>query len=132
MRPNRQARAKVATAARGVLGHVLVFVTLLAFALQGFVTQTHIHIPAVGTTEQADSFDGGKVPGKAPSKNDEANCPICQAFASAGHFVTPAVAAALALTVTTSVITLAVEASHLVPLVTHIWHGRAPPQGRSH
>jgi len=133
MKPARPIRAKTTTAARGVLGTALVWLTLVAFALSGFITSTHIHYTAVpGSPAQIDPVDGAKVPGKAPAKDDESSCPICQAFASAGHFVTPAVAATLAPSVVVSVITLAIQTSHLVPQVTHIWRGRAPPRTSSH
>ncbi len=125
------ARTKVRAAARDVLSRALVLFTLVAFALSGFVTQTHIHARPVGAPAVVDLFDGVKAPnGKdTPSKNDESSCPLCQAFASAGHFVTPAVAATLLPTFTVSIIALVVRASHAIPAVTHIWRGRAPPLG---
>jgi hypothetical protein len=129
----RTATLSTAAATRGVLGQVLVWLTLVAFLASGFVTQTHIHVPSNGVPAAVDLFDGIKSgPAKAPVKNDQQNCPLCQAFASAGHFVTPAAAAALAPTITVSVITLAQAASHLVPQVTHIWRGRAPPRTQAH
>ncbi|MEI9993965.1 MAG: DUF2946 family protein [Rhizomicrobium sp.] len=126
-------RAKVRAAPRGSLSRALVFLTLLAFALQGFVTQTHIHLPSSGGPALADLFDGKAAPSpgqdKSPSKNDPANCPLCQSFASAGHFVTPAAAATLLPFLSISVIAVAVQTTHAVPAVTHIWRGRAPPLG---
>ncbi|HEY0107018.1 MAG TPA: DUF2946 family protein [Rhizomicrobium sp.] len=103
--------------------------TLIAFTLQSFATQTHIHIQPAGAPVAVDVFDGVPAKGKVPAKNDEANCPLCQAFASAGHFVTPAVAATLLPTFSISIIALVFRASHLAPAVSHNWHGRAPPLG---
>jgi hypothetical protein len=122
------ARIKVRAAARGAFSHALVFLTLLAFAFQGFVTQTHINAPTIGAPAAADPFDGVKAPAKnAPTKNDEANCPLCQAFASSGHFVTPAVAAILSPTFSVSVIQLAPLGASFVHAVSHAWRGRGPP-----
>ena len=126
-----RSRPKTATALRGVLLHALVLLTLVAFTLQGFLIQTHIHIASAGVPAAADIYDG--VPGsshdKYPSKNDPANCPLCQQFTSAGAFVTPAAAAILLPAPSVSVIEVAAHAPAFVASVTHIWRGRAPPLG---
>jgi hypothetical protein len=115
---------------RAALSQALVLLTLAAFVLQGFLTQTHIHIVPVGAPASADTYDG--VPGpahdKTPSKGDPANCPLCQQFASAGAFVTPAAAATLLPSLTVSVIEVAVPTAAFIARVTHIWRGRAPPR----
>src|ERR1700744_637602 len=77
---------------------VVVALALLTFALQSYITQTHIHF----ASEQAFGLSGDDftpvakiAPGKtAPSKKtppnaDPANCPLCQAAAHSGQFVTP-------------------------------------------
>ncbi len=123
-----QPRPKVRAASRGRFSHALVLLTLLAFALQGFITQTHIRVQLPGAPVAVDPFDGIKARGKnAPAKNDESNCPLSQAFASSGHFVTPAVAAILAPTLSVSVIQLAPLGVSIVHAVSHAWRGRAPP-----
>ena len=123
-----QPRASSRAASRGVFSHALLFLTLLAFAFQGFVTQTHIHAQVSGAPVAIDWFDGAKAPTKnAPAKNDESNCPLCQAFANSGHFVTPAVAAILAPIYSVSVIQLAPLGASFVHAVSHAWRGRAPP-----
>ncbi len=71
------------------------FVALLvafAFALQSFLTQTHIHgVPA--------HFDGAAIVkvdtgssggGKAPADTSPLDCPYCQAIAHSGLFFMPA------------------------------------------
>jgi len=122
------ARTKTRAAARGVFQHALVFLTLVAFTLSGFVTQTHIHAQPVGAPVSVDWFDGAKAPAKnAPSKNDEANCPLCQAFASSGQFLTPAAAAILLPSFSVSVIELVPLATTFVRTASHAWRGRAPP-----
>jgi hypothetical protein len=131
MQQIQRSRAKTRAATRGVLSHALILLTLLAFALQGYVTQTHIHVSGSAAPGLADLFDGKPGPAKdnAPSKNDPANCPLCQEFASAGHFVTPAALAILLPALAVSVIDIAIAPAHDVPAVTHIWRGRAPPRG---
>ena len=128
----RGLRAKAGTAAdlRGVLLRALVFLTLAAFTMQGFLTQTHIHgAPSTGGPSIIDTFEGGKVPSKDPTKNDEASCPLCQAFASSGAFVTPAAAAFLLPAFSVSIIDVVVHATSASSAPTHSWRGRAPPLG---
>jgi DUF2946 family protein len=125
----RGLRAKAGTGAtwRGVLLHALVFLTMAAFTLQTFLVQTHIHGQSGGSI--IDRFEGSKAPGKDPTKNDEANCPLCQAFASSGAFVTPAAAAVLLPAFSVSIIDVVVHATAASSAVTHHWRGRAPPLG---
>ncbi|HJW41321.1 MAG TPA: hypothetical protein VJ476_08855 [Rhizomicrobium sp.] len=117
-------------ATRGVFSRTLILLTLVAFALSGYVTQTHIHVQSVGGVPVVDLFDGKAAPGKdTPSKNDESNCPLCQAFASAGNFVTPAAAAILLPHFSVSVIQLVPLGAKLIVTASHAWRGRAPPLG---
>jgi hypothetical protein len=128
----RGLRAKAGTAAalRDVAMRALVFLTLAAFTMQGFLTQTHIHgLTSSGVASILDTFEGGKTPSKDPTKNDEANCPLCQAFASAGSFVTPAAAAVLLPAFSVSIIDVVVHATSTSSAVTHSWRGRGPPLG---
>jgi hypothetical protein len=117
-------------ASRGWLKHALVLFTLFAFTAQAYLVQTHIHLP---TTDRAvvDLLDGPPTPanhGKAPAKDDSANCPLCQQSAMAGQFLTPAAAAVLLPSLGYSVIIVAAPASTLFAAVTHIWRGRGPPR----
>jgi hypothetical protein len=134
MRGIQRPKTQVRAVARDVLSRALVLLTLIAFAFQGYLTQTHIHIRSAETAAVTDVLDGGFVTNKAPAKDlpvkgDESNCPLCQAFAGAGHFVTPASAAALLPSFTVSVIALVIRAIDATPAVSHIWLGRAPPLG---
>lgn len=125
-----RAHAKARTATRGLLLRALVFLTLAAFTMQGFLTQTHIHAIAKGSPPAVDIFDGAPAPAgdKAPSKNDPANCPLCQQFASSGQFITPAAAAILLPSLAVSIIDVIVVATQAIQPVSHNWHGRAPPK----
>jgi hypothetical protein len=71
------------------------FVSLLvafAFALQSFLTQTHIHrVPQSFGGPAIVKFDTGAPPGnKAPADNSPLDCPYCQAIAHSGLFFMPA------------------------------------------
>lgn len=128
MKRVKRPRARAATAVRGVAMHALLLVTLVAFALSGYLTQTHIHITGPGAA--ADIFDGVPAKGgdKTPSKNDPANCPLCQQAASSGHFVTPAAAAVLLPSLSVSIIAVVTVATATPHTVSHTWLGRGPPQ----
>lgn len=131
MRRASRPKARAKTAFRGLASRALVLLTLVAFTLQGFLTQTHIHQIASGGPRTVDIFDGAPTPGqdnKAPAKNGDQNCPLCQQFASAGSFVTPAAAATLVPSLSVSVIQLVVIPTAQLVAVTHIWRGRAPPR----
>jgi hypothetical protein len=112
---------------------------LLTFAVQGYVTQTHIHLPGESDLSFVSS-DLFVAPAHAkvvaspngdrhdfPAKDDPANCPLCQQISLAGAFVTP----------TVTVLYIPAELGSLAPparaVVTttirasHNWQGRAPP-----
>jgi hypothetical protein len=130
MKPATQPRAKARHALGDMLSRALLLLVALAFASQTYLVQTHIHMPASGKAASPDVLDYQAPPaghGKAPAKDDPANCPLCQQFASAGQFVTPAAAATLLPSFSVSVIEFVVVAANLVPAASHFWQGRAPP-----
>jgi hypothetical protein len=100
---------------------------LLAFSLQSYVTQIHIH----GTTwNPAATLDTGKTqqPGKIPARNDQNSCPLCQVIAHAGQFVTPsAVAIALPALVAFHVVADK-DTATVTHSFSHSWKSRAPPR----
>ena len=72
--------------------NLVALLVAFAFALQSFLTQTHIHRVPVG-------FDGpaivkidssGPAGNKAPADNSPLDCPYCQAIAHSGLFFMPA------------------------------------------
>jgi hypothetical protein len=103
---------------------------LLAFALQSYTTETHIHKPALPSWAGiAAALDLG-VPvknGKAPAKQDQQNCPLCQGVAHAGAFVSPATAAALAPTLSVQIIAAVLDAALSFNTLSHDWQSRGPP-----
>lgn len=111
---------------RGGIGwRALTLVLLLAFTLQSFVTQTHLHaMPGAGVAQTA--FQAPHH-GNTPLDEGAAACPFCQATVHAGAFFAPAPPVLL---LPASCIRSAVSASicdAIVPTLTHAWHSRAPP-----
>jgi hypothetical protein len=98
-------------------------IALLSFTLQTYVVQTHIHVPGV----EISGF--GQVNHPSPlDKNSQDDCPICQAFAMAGTFVTPAlIILALALSFIDASPFIALRTEAGAPLARN-WQSRAPPQ----
>jgi hypothetical protein len=107
----------------------VVLISLLAFGLQSYVTQTHIHFKT-DTFGSYASLNKQKPagPDKYPGSGDPSNCPICQEIAHTGHFVMPSAAALSlpnsALTVATVVMTIPPAAQR----PSHLWQSRAPPR----
>lgn len=101
---------------------ILLVFTVLAFAQASFVTQTHIHIPAVPATTLVQPGHG-----KAPLPDDPAHCPLCQEYLLSGaYFVPPPIILPLPAAATIRLPSL-VHASRFVATLSHSWYGRAPP-----
>ena len=118
----------------GRLGVVLF--ALLAFALQSYTVQTHIHFSAklVASLNHAADADQSKTPAAdhngdpaKPAKGDPANCPICQAMANAGAYITPAPAILALPSLAHFTIAIFVVRSVAIRPLSHSWYGRAPP-----
>ncbi len=121
-------------AAPGRWRQAFVFAMLLAFALQGYVVQTHIHFaPGAAALLDAVAASHG-VKGAAqdhhdkyPPADDPANCPICQEILHSGQFVTPSAAALLPPSLAASTIAIVDVELPFVLALSHSWRGRAPP-----
>ena len=114
----------------------IAYVTLFAFLLQGFITQTHFHgikaesglAGALSALADATEFDKNASGHDLPPKDDGRHCPFCQAAQSAGSFVAPSpIAIAFPIQIFVSVVELTKLDAQL-RLASHFWHGRAPPQ----
>ena len=101
---------------------------LLAFFLQGFAVQTHVHgvadRPAV---TKANSYHApAPAPLKSPDTTDQ--CRLCQELVHAGNFITPS---ALAMPASQAFV-LAVYSSLALaapaPAAAFAWRSRAPPR----
>jgi hypothetical protein len=123
--------------------HVLPMLMLVAFALQSYVTQTHIHFaghvatggftfPGENSKAQSDTALGSAQDqgdhDKYPPGDDPANCPICQEMLYAGHYVAPTAVPILlpSLAISTIEIVETVLPHALAP--SHNWQGRGPPR----
>ncbi len=110
----------------GVWRMALTWAVLIAFALQSYVTQTHVHWETVAP---AASSAGSAIQSPQPGDSEATACPLCQAVAAAGAFVGaapiavswPVVRAAVAVP-PPIVVGLAVRAAGFS------WQSRAPPQ----
>ena len=126
--------------ARGAFHQKLVLLgTLLAFVLQSYVVQTHIHFaaPSDGVAIAATITVSDSTPNSASARtgqqnhnapiDDPARCPICQEFLHAGQYLTPAPVLALLITVVVVPVTIVRAIAVATSPVSHAWRGRAPP-----
>ncbi|MBU6442668.1 MAG: hypothetical protein KGR48_02060 [Alphaproteobacteria bacterium] len=107
----------------------LASLVLVLFALQSYVTQTHIHFLSLvsGRAQAANVGANAQNHGKLPPADNPTTCPICQDMALAGHYTAPG---AILLTLPPLVampVQASLEVPHFVAAVSHIWLGRAPP-----
>jgi hypothetical protein len=106
----------------------IVLLTLMAFGLQSYIAQTHIHL-APDSFATASGVANGKLPlpDKFPANGDPANCPICQEILHSGQFVTPTAAVLLLPAVAVSIIAIVTDIP-TTHTVSHAWRSRAPPK----
>lgn len=110
----------------GSASRFVVFVTALAFALQCYLVQTHIHGMLQSEVVKVAAAPS-PAPGKVPFDHSRADCPVCQAVAHAGAFLAPAVLATFAFGWAEHV-TLFVTPRAATDAGTHYWQSRAPPR----
>jgi len=107
----------------------LVYAVLVAFALQTYIVQTHIHFAPAALSQLAGGHEA--VPqgshDKYPANDDPANCPICQEILHSGQYLTPSAAALLLPTLAVSTIAMVDKALPHLSAPSHSWRGRAPP-----
>ncbi len=123
------ARTKVMRAARGEQRlRVFTLILALAFALQSFVTQTHIH--GLGPAPSAPGIAKlVKGPASNPSPLDTSDnaCAFCQAIAHSGAFFAPAAPVLLLPFVATAPSFLPAVVAISGNTLAHNWQSRAPP-----
>jgi hypothetical protein len=116
---------------------IVVAFALLTFALQSYITQTHIHFAASQVFGlSSDEFTPtAKLAGdktapakKTPANDDPANCPLCQAAAHSGQFVTPSAIGFVLPSEAVAIVTLAIAIRTVSEITSHGWQGRAPPR----
>lgn len=112
------------------LRFVVTFFALLAFSLQSYVTQTHIHLaPDRFASYGAEKSESQKrLPDRFPANGDPSNCPICQEVLHSGQFITPAAAALLPPSLVASIVPVAAQIAVVARAASHAWRSRAPPK----
>jgi hypothetical protein len=99
---------------------------LLAFFLQSFVVQTHIH--GLGETAPAKTI-GYQAPAPAPLKNQDINdqCRLCHELVHAGNFITPSTLAVPASLAFVLAVYSTLARATPAPAAAFGWRSRAPP-----
>ena len=123
-------KAKTLSPRQVALRTVVTLFVMLAFGLQSYIAQTHIHLKpdTFSSYSKLDRSSGKENPSdKFPANGDPANCPICQEIAHTGQFVTPSAAVLLLPTAAVSVITLVADSVVVPERASHAWQSRAPP-----
>ena len=105
----------------------MVWVLAIAFVLQSYVVQTHIHGASASLSSAAKTVSQPVGHGKAPAGDSGMDCPYCQAIMHAGSFLAPT---APLLSLPSLWIACAAQpgcpaALSLSP--AHSWQSRAPP-----
>jgi hypothetical protein len=123
------ARSKVIRSPDSAIRLLITFVVMLAFGLQSYITQTHIHL-APDSFASIAKLNASKQqqPDKFPANGDPANCPICQEIAHTGQFVTPSAAVVLLPSVAVSIIRIVADIPAIAQDASHAWRSRAPPK----
>jgi len=115
----------------------LTLLLFFTFAVQSYVTQTHVHFSTesdrggafdlgfAGKTKVTPSQTGDRH--NSPAKDDPANCPLCQQVSLAGAFVSPAVVVLYLPMLAGTFALPALAAVAASVRASHNWQGRAPP-----
>jgi len=108
----------------------IAWVLAIAFALQSYVIQTHIHGLAlsVETSVAGNSHSKSSGPAKTPSDDSNSSCPYCQAIIHAGLFLMPAAQALYLPSLWAVCDTQPTCSSSLAISPAHGWQSRAPPR----
>jgi hypothetical protein len=121
--------AKRAKARHGGAGwRAVTLVLLLAFTLQSFVTQTHLH--AISPAGDAQVALRSPHPGNVPLDEGMATCPFCQAAIHAGAFFVPVSPVLVLPTAWFAFAAFAPLRAAFGRTLAHHWHSRAPPQSQ--
>ena len=122
MRPDQST-----TTGRPLLSRLFFLFMLIAFAVQGFAVQTHIH----GTPFSPNtSIVSVTVPSQPAPQDpyDPANCALCQEMLHAGLYVAPVVADFVVILDAVAFAPAYALLPHAATERQHGWQGRAPPR----
>jgi len=108
---------------------------LLAFGLQTFTAQTHIHLRGgvddprlAGIGSYAGKDQSGTKGHPIPARDSRETCPLCQVAVHAGAFLTPSVWVLEIPTHIAASSSLGERADRTIDPTSYIWRSRAPPQ----
>jgi hypothetical protein len=112
----------------GARQNVIALLVAFAFALQSFLTQTHLHdtAPAFGNGAIINLSTGDPVH-KAPADSSPLDCPYCQAVAHSGAFFLPTAPQLGLPAIRGERATLPIIAQVFKSGATLGWRSRAPP-----
>ncbi|HEY1707657.1 MAG TPA: hypothetical protein VGG10_05290 [Rhizomicrobium sp.] len=113
----------------GFVSRAIMVVAALAFILQSFVTQTHIHLGPQDLASVTKLTSTAQVSGHGKTSHDRSpvDCPFCQAIAVSGVFLA-ASGPALHLPFVWIITQIRdFEARTLSVRIAHNWQSRAPP-----
>jgi hypothetical protein len=103
---------------------IIALICLFAFTFQTYVVETHIH--AAGESRvSSEAPTGHQTP---VDKDAPDNCPICQAYALAGTFVTPAIIVYGIAIAWVKAPSTSLPSELVSPFLSRNWRSRAPPQ----
>jgi hypothetical protein len=107
--------------------HAVTLLLLLAFALQSYLAQTHIHETSGTLSQTCVSKCVVHLPLSHFPFGEAADCPLCQAVVHAGAFFAPAILAVIALCQCVEFLISARQ--DFAPRTASVRHGlsRAPP-----
>jgi hypothetical protein len=107
----------------------VVFVAILALALQSYIAQTHVHDALRsfdGTAKIADTRSPAQ--NQSPLDHRAADCPLCQAVIHGGVFITPATQLLNLPFLWVETFMPAFTAPDASIASAHDWRSRAPPR----
>jgi hypothetical protein len=115
------------TARKPLLSRLAMLFALLAFAVQGFAVQTHIHGEPLSAAAHITHISAPAQP--APQDPyDPANCPLCQEMMHAGVYIAPALVDFAVLLNVVAFAPTFVLLPHAASQEPHGWQSRAPPR----
>ena len=112
---------------RGALRRALTLFALIAFGLQSYLIQTHIHGLPLSIVAASDQHHSSASPQKSPTDNGELKCPLCQDSVRAGNYLLPAAISALPPTHAVKAILTNAASLSASKAISHIWQSRGPP-----
>lgn len=109
--------------------------TLVFFAFQNYLVQTHVHLLLQGKPAAAIETAGAGIGvkpaqdrGTLPPADNPSTCPICMDMVMAGHFAPPAAIVLPLPSLTATFVAVAAVAQTYMAAISHFWFGRAPPR----